>query len=89
VAKIELACLDMAGTTVSDGGVVERAFTVAASAVGIMPGSAPFAKAMAVVRETMGQAKIEVFRRILGEETPSARTARSRAPTPICSPPEL
>lgn len=73
MAKIELACLDMAGTTVSDGGVVERAFTVAANAVGIMPGSAPFAKAMTVVRETMGQAKIEVFRLILGDEDTAQR----------------
>lgn len=74
---IELACLDMAGTTVSDDGVVERAFTMAAAAVGIVPGSGTFASAMTIVRETMGQAKIEVFRTILGEEDTAQRANRA------------
>ncbi len=74
---IELACLDMAGTTVRDDGVVERAFTVAAGAVGIVPGSGEFATAMGIVRETMGQAKIEVFRRIVGEEETAQRANRA------------
>jgi len=87
MALIELACLDMAGTTVRDDGAVERAFTVAAGAVGIVPGSRAFAAAMAIVHETMGQAKIEVFRRSLARRRRlSARTGRSRAPTPICPP---
>ncbi len=77
MTAIELACLDMAGTTVGDDGVVERAFTVAAGAVGIVPGSAAFAKAMTVVRETMGQAKIEVFRLILSEEETAQRANRA------------
>jgi phosphonatase-like hydrolase len=77
VPRIELACLDMAGTTVSDDGVVERAFTVAAGAVGVVPGSAPHAEAMAVVRATMGQAKIEVFRRLFGDEETAQRANRA------------
>lgn len=63
---IELVCLDMAGTTVADDGVVEKAFTAAAGEVGLT--GSRFDDAMAVVRETMGQSKIEVFRRILGDE---------------------
>jgi phosphoglycolate phosphatase len=66
--SIDLVCLDMAGTTVSDDGAVERAFTVAVASAGLTPGSAGHEHAIAVVRETMGQAKIEVFRRILGDE---------------------
>jgi phosphonatase-like hydrolase len=77
VTRIGLVCLDMAGTTVSDDGVVERAFTVAAGAVGIVPGSTAFAAAMRVVRDTMGQAKIEVFRLILGEEHTAQRANRA------------
>lgn len=65
---IELVCLDMAGTTVSDGGIVERAFTTAVADAGIAPGSARHAEALTVVRDTMGQAKIEVFRLIIGDE---------------------
>jgi hypothetical protein len=73
----------MAGTTVSDDGVVERAFTVAAGAVGIVPGSAAFAGARRVVRDTMEQAKIEVFRLILGEEHTAQRANRwSTSPSP-------
>lgn len=76
VPRIELACLDMAGTTVSDDGVVERAFTAAAEAVGIGEGRPGFAEAMAVVRATMGQSKIEVFRRVLGDEDTAQRANR-------------
>ncbi len=71
---IELVCLDMAGTTVSDDGVVEKAFTAAAGGAGLA--GARCDAAMTVVRETMGQAKIEVFRRILGEED-AAQAANS------------
>ena len=67
-SAIELVCLDMAGTTVSDDGIVERAFTTAVTDAGITPGSAPHADALTVVRDTMGQAKIEVVRLILGDE---------------------
>ena len=78
---IELVCLDMAGTTVSDGGVVERAFTAAVAGAGIAPGTARYDEALTVVRDTMGQAKIEVFRLILGEEDAAreANTAFERA----------
>lgn len=74
--RIELACLDMAGTTVSDEGVVERAFTAAAEAVGIGEGRPGFAEAMAVVRATMGQSKVEVFRRVLDDEDTAQRANR-------------
>ena len=69
----ELVCLDMAGTTVSDDGAVERAFTAAVAAVGIPAGSERHTAALQVVRDTMGQAKIEVFRRILADESPAQR----------------
>jgi phosphonatase-like hydrolase len=75
VPTIELVCVDMAGTTVSDDGVVRRAFTIAGNAVGILPGSARYAMAMAmaIVHETMGQPPIEVFRRILDDEDSAQR----------------
>ncbi len=63
----QLACLDMAGTTVSDGGLVERAFTVAIGAAGITPDSPGYERALRIVRETMGQSKIDVFRLLLGD----------------------
>jgi hypothetical protein len=48
-----------------------------ARAVGIVPGSRAFAAATAIVHETTGQAKIEVFRRILGEEQTAQRANRA------------
>ncbi|MGF7239560.1 MAG: HAD family hydrolase [Frankia sp.] len=70
VVAIRLACLDMAGTTVADRGVVESAFTVAIGELGIEPGSARYDRALAYVRATMGQSKREVFGALLGDGTP-------------------
>jgi len=67
---ITVACLDMAGTTVADDGTVLEAF---AAAVAGLHGAA-FEQAMTDVRSSMGQSKIEVFRRILGDEA-AARQA--------------
>ncbi|NEW39264.1 phosphonatase-like hydrolase [Nocardia cyriacigeorgica] len=65
---IQLTVLDMAGTTVADGGLVLRAFEEAATAAGI-PGDGPERDhARAYVLDTMGQSKITVFRALLGDE---------------------
>jgi phosphoglycolate phosphatase len=61
-----IACLDMAGTTVADDGVVMDAFESAISGRGLSEDG--YERAMKDVRATMGQSKIEVFRRILGDE---------------------
>ncbi|WP_085370869.1 phosphonatase-like hydrolase [Leifsonia sp. NCR5] len=67
-ADLELVVLDMAGTTVVDDGLVERAFERAADAAGI--GSTPEEREQALdyVRETMGQSKIAVFRALTDDE---------------------
>jgi phosphoglycolate phosphatase len=72
--NITVACLDMAGTTVADDGSVLAAFEAALAESGIVPGGPGHAEAAEIVRETMGQSKIEVFRRILGS-TDRARHA--------------
>ena len=64
--SITVACLDMAGTTVRDDGTVLEAFA-AAIATQNLPAAA-YDQAMTDVRSSMGQSKIEVFRRILGGE---------------------
>jgi len=66
MTRITVACLDMAGTTVRDDGTVLDAFAAA-----LAPQNLPVAaynQAMIDVRSSMGQSKIEVFRRILGDE---------------------
>jgi phosphonatase-like hydrolase len=66
--EITVACLDMAGTTVADDGSVMAAFEAAVAAFGLAPGAPGHADAIEFVRATMGQSKIEVFRRLLGSE---------------------
>jgi phosphonatase-like hydrolase len=65
---IRLVVLDMAGTTVADGGLVELAFEAAARELGVEPGSADHTKKLAYVRATMGESKISVFRHLFGDE---------------------
>ncbi|MEZ3160608.1 phosphonatase-like hydrolase [Microbacterium sp. BWT-B31] len=64
-APIELVVLDMAGTTVQDDGVVERAFERAAERTSVAE-RMPWPDALAYVRQTMGQSKIDVFRHLSG-----------------------
>ncbi|HET6859488.1 MAG TPA: phosphonatase-like hydrolase [Streptomyces sp.] len=68
IDPIKLVVLDMAGTTVADGGLVEQAFDVAARRLGVEPGSADHAEKLGYVRATMGESKISVFRHLFGEE---------------------
>ncbi|MER6983707.1 HAD family hydrolase, partial [Streptomyces carpinensis] len=70
---IRLVVLDMAGTTVADGGLVERAFAAAAAELGVEPGSADHAEKLDYVRATMGESKITVFRHLFGAEEPARR----------------
>ncbi|MGL5445289.1 MAG: haloacid dehalogenase, partial [[Mycobacterium] stephanolepidis] len=58
---IRLAVLDMAGTTVADGGLVLKAFEAAASAAGIEEVGPERDRARQYVIDTMGQSKIAVF----------------------------
>ncbi len=69
---ITVACLDMAGTTVRDDGTVMAAFTTAITEQDLS--AEAYDRAMTAVRSSMGQSKIEVFRRILGDEA-AARKA--------------
>ncbi|MEV8595432.1 phosphonatase-like hydrolase [Streptomyces sp. NPDC052012] len=70
---IRLVVLDMAGTTVADGGLVERAFDTAARELGVEPGSDDHADKLAYVRATMGESKISVFRHLFGDEDRAQR----------------
>jgi len=66
MTRITVACLDMAGTTVRDDGSVVEAFAAAIATQNLTVRA--YNHAMTDVRSSMGQSKIEVFRRILGEE---------------------
>ncbi|MCG0285832.1 HAD hydrolase-like protein [Streptomyces sp. PSAA01] len=63
----------MAGTTVADGGLVERAFDAASGELGVVPGTPDHAEKLAHVRATMGESKISVFRHLFSAEEPAQR----------------
>ncbi|GAA2090427.1 phosphonatase-like hydrolase [Streptomyces albiaxialis] len=73
----KLVVLDMAGTTVADDGLVERAFTAASSLLGVEPGTPESEKMLAYVRATMGESKISVFRHLFGGDEDKARRANA------------
>jgi len=74
---VSVACLDMAGTTVSDEGTVLAAFGAAMEPFGLRPGQPGHDRAAEIVRATMGQSKIEVFRRILGDDASAGAANRA------------
>jgi phosphoglycolate phosphatase len=67
---ITLACLDLAGTTVTDDGVVEAAFRQAIDN--------PTDNDLAYVHKTMGMSKIVVFRNLLDGDEAAAQAANAR-----------
>ena len=71
MTAITVACLDMAGTTVADDGTVLAAFAAAMREQNLPPQR--YDQAMTDVRSTMGQSKIEVFRRLLDDEAAAQR----------------
>ncbi len=74
IGPYSLACLDMAGTTVRDDGVVDEAFTVALQSAGVDLDSPRFASARSYVQATMGQSKADVFAGLLDSQAAAAAT---------------
>jgi phosphonatase-like hydrolase len=73
VKNFELACFDMAGTTMSDGGLVLEAFRRTIDELGVIGDEA--AAAQEYVIETMGQSKIEVFTALFDDGASRANAA--------------
>jgi phosphoglycolate phosphatase len=65
---IQLAVIDMAGTTVADDGLVVSAFEAAATSAGVPEAGEEREKARQYVIDTMGQSKISVFRALFATE---------------------
>ncbi len=71
--NIELAVIDMAGTTVADDGLVVEAFEAAATAGGLADSGPERDHARQYVLDTMGQSKITVFRALFDDESTAQR----------------
>jgi phosphonatase-like hydrolase len=74
-ARITLACLGLAGTTVVDGSAVETAFAEAIATLGIVPGTAAHKRALAQIRELRGRSEIEIFREVFPGDEARAQAA--------------
>jgi phosphoglycolate phosphatase len=72
-STIQLAVIDMAGTTVADDGLVVNAFEMAATAAGVPASGPERERARQYVLDTMGQSKISVFRALFGSEDAAQR----------------
>ncbi|WP_246080214.1 HAD-IA family hydrolase [Nonomuraea mesophila] len=68
-------CLDLAGTTVGDIAMVERAFAEAIATQGIVPGTGAYARAMVHVHRSRGCPTIDVFRGIFPGNEAQAQAA--------------
>lgn len=68
LADLELVVLDLAGTTVVDDGLAERAFVRAADAAGLASTEEERAAALAYLHRAGGQSKAAVFRTLTGDD---------------------
>ncbi|WP_214107845.1 HAD family hydrolase [Acrocarpospora catenulata] len=75
MTPVRLACLDLAGTTIGDIAMVERAFAEAIATQGIVPGTSAYARAMVHVHRSRGCPKIDIFRGIFPDNEAQAQAA--------------
>ncbi|WP_329088234.1 HAD-IA family hydrolase [Streptosporangium sp. NBC_01469] len=75
ITLIRLVCLDLAGTTIGDVAMVERAFAEAIATQGIVPGTGAYARAMVHVHRSRGCSTIDVFRGIFPDNEAQAQAA--------------
>ncbi|WP_208321941.1 HAD family hydrolase [Paramicrobacterium chengjingii] len=65
---VELAVLDLTGTTVRDAGLAEAAFTRAAEHVGLVQSEDSLTSMLTYLRDATGRSTIDVFRSLTADE---------------------
>jgi phosphonatase-like hydrolase len=73
---VTLVCCGLIGTTVTDNGMVERAYAEAIATQGIVTGTTAYARCMAGVHRSRGQATIDVLRGMFPESQARAQAAQ-------------
>ncbi len=74
-SPVSLVCCDLAGTIVSDGSILERAFSEAIATQGVVPGTAAYARSMVVVDRSGGLPPRDVMRALFVENDAQAQAA--------------
>ena len=72
---VSLACCGLFGATVSDGGMVDRAYAEAIATQGVVTGTAAYARCMAQVHQARGQYAVDVFRSMFPDSQARAQAA--------------
>ena len=70
-----LACCGLIGTVIADNGLTERAFSEAIATQGVVTGTGDYARAMALVHRTRGQAAGAVLAALFPGNAPRAQAA--------------
>jgi len=72
---VSLVCCDLAGTIVSDGSILEKAFAEAIATQGVVPGTAAYARSMVVVDRSGGLPPRDVMHTLFAADNAQAQAA--------------
>jgi phosphonatase-like hydrolase len=73
--SVSLVCCDLAGSIVSDGSVLEKAFAEAIATQGVVPGTAAYARSMVVVDRSSGRPPRDVMHTLFADDEAQAQAA--------------
>jgi phosphonatase-like hydrolase len=73
---VSLVCCGLIGTTVTDDGMVERAYAEAIATQGVVTGTTAYARCMAQVHRARGRASIDVLHTLFPESQARAQAAQ-------------
>jgi phosphonatase-like hydrolase len=73
--SVSLVCCDLAGTIVSDGSALEKAFAEAIATQGVVPGTAAYARSMVVVDRSSGLPPRDVMHTLFATDEAQAQAA--------------
>jgi phosphonatase-like hydrolase len=73
---VSLVCCGLIGTTVTDDGMVERAYSEAIATQGVVTGTTAYARCMAQVHRARGRASIDVLHTLFPESQARAQAAQ-------------
>jgi phosphoglycolate phosphatase len=73
---VSLVCCGLIGTTVTDNGMIERAYAEAIATQGVVTGTTAYARCMAGVHRSRGQSTMGVLRGLFPESQATAQAAQ-------------
>jgi phosphoglycolate phosphatase len=73
---VSLVCCGLIGTTVTDDGMVDRAYSEAIATQGVVTGTTAYARCMAQVHRSRGRAPIDVLQSLFPESQARAQAAQ-------------